>query len=72
MDLVANAVMLQNVADLTDVVAKLGDAGHTVTKEHVQRLSPYTREHIRRFGQYDLDMNALPPPLMSRELIVAA
>ena len=72
MDLVANAVMLQNVADLTDVVAELGDAGHTVTKEHVQRLSPYMREHIRRFGQYDLDMNALPPPLISRELVVAA
>ena len=72
MDLVANAIMLQNVADLTGVVAELADAGHTITKEHVQRLSPYMREHIRRFGQYDLDMTALPPPLMSRELVVAA
>ena len=25
--------------------------------------SPYTREHIRRFGQYVLDMADLPPPL---------
>ena len=24
--------------------------------------SPYTREHIRRFGQYVLDMADLPPP----------
>ena len=72
MDLVANAIMHQNVADLTDIVAELANAGHMATKEHVQRLSPYMREHIRRFGQYNLEMNALPPPLMSRELVVAA
>jgi hypothetical protein len=26
-------------------------------------LLTYTREHIRRFGQYVLDMADLPPPL---------
>ncbi|WP_247882892.1 transposase [Azospirillum sp. TSA2s] len=29
----------------------------------VRALSPYTREHVRRFGQYVLDMNDLPGPL---------
>jgi hypothetical protein len=37
--------------------------GHRVTPELVACLSPYTREHIRRFGQYALDMDDLPAPL---------
>ncbi len=55
--------MLQNVADLTDVLNTLIAEGYPVTRELVARLSPYLREHIRRFGQYDLDMNKVPNPL---------
>ncbi|MFL5134578.1 MAG: hypothetical protein ACJ8C6_08485, partial [Microvirga sp.] len=35
--------------------------GHPVTPALDSCLSPYTREHIRRFGQYVLDMADLPP-----------
>jgi hypothetical protein len=54
MDLVANAVMLHNVADLTDVLSAMVDEGLPVTRELVSHTSPYMREHIRRFGQYSL------------------
>jgi cysteine synthase len=37
--------------------------GYPVTKALVGRLSPYMREHIRRFGQYVLDMDEMPQPL---------
>ena len=37
--------------------------GHPVTPALVACLSPYIREHIRRFGQYALDMSDLPRPL---------
>ena len=37
--------------------------GYPVTKELVGRLSPYMRKHIRRFGQYVLDMDEIPEPL---------
>ncbi len=63
MNLVANSVMLQNVADLTDVLNTLVADGYPVTQELVARLSPYLREHIRRFGQYVLDMDDVPDPL---------
>jgi len=63
MNLVANSVMLQNVADLTDVLNTLVADGYPVTRELVARLSPYLREHIRRFGQYVLDMDDVPDPL---------
>jgi hypothetical protein len=51
MNLVANAVMLQNVVDLTGVLKAAAAEGYPVTKELVGRLSPYMRKHIRRFGQ---------------------
>jgi hypothetical protein len=50
--LVANAVMLSNVADMTTTLAAMDGDGHAVTPALVGCLSPYTREHIRRFGQY--------------------
>ncbi len=68
MDLVANTVMLHNVSDLTDVLTGMAGEGWPLTKELVGRLSPYMREHIRRFGQYVLDMDVLPPPLVPKSL----
>jgi len=68
MNLVANAIMLQNVVDLTDVLNAASAEGYLVTKELVERLSPYMRGHIRRFGQYVLDMDKKPEPLGSEAL----
>ena len=66
--LVANAIMLSNVADLTDVLSAMAKDGHPVTPALVACLSPYIREHIRRFGQYVLDMDDLPEPLNPQPL----
>jgi hypothetical protein len=68
MDLVANAVMLHNVADLTDVLSDMVDEDMPVTRELVSRISPYIRDHLRRFGQYSLDMEDLPPELHPQPL----
>ncbi len=64
--------MLHNVVDLTEVLANMDLEGHTITKELVGRLSPYMREHIRRFGQYLLDMAKQVPPLEPKPLPIAA
>jgi hypothetical protein len=61
--LVANTIMLSNVADLTTVLSDMAADGHPVTPALVAGLSPYTRSHILRFGQYALDMANLPEPL---------
>jgi TnpA family transposase len=66
--LVANATMLSNVADITHVLTSMARDNHPVTPELAACLSPYTREHIRRFGQYVLDMNDLPGPLTPQPL----
>ena len=70
-DLVANAVMLHNVVDVTNVLYDLQLEGICVTPEMVSRLSPYLTEHIRRFGQYLLDMATQPGPLQPKPLFVA-
>ena len=61
--LVANAIMLSNVVDMSAALAAMAEAGEPVTPDLVAALSPYGREHIRRFGQYVLDMEDLPAPL---------
>jgi TnpA family transposase len=66
--LVANTIMLSNVADLTNVLASMAADGLPVTPDLVSSLSPYIREHIRRFGHWVLDMDNLPEPLDPRPL----
>jgi TnpA family transposase len=61
--LVANAIMLSNVADLTKVLSPMAIDGYPVTPELAASGSPYMRKQIRRFGKYDLDMDDLPDPL---------
>ena len=68
MDLVANAIILHKVADLTDVLSAMVDEGLPVTRELVSRISPCMRDHLRRFGQYTLDMDEQPPTLHPRPL----
>jgi hypothetical protein len=41
---------------------------HPVTADLVASISPYLREHIRRFGKFSLDMANLPKPLNPQPL----
>jgi hypothetical protein len=58
--LVANAVIFHNVVDLTDVLRDLLKAGHLISREDVAALSPYMTSHIKRFGDYLIDMETVP------------
>ena len=61
--LVANTIMLPNVADMTKVLSNMAAEGRAVTPALVARTNPYLRGHILRFGQHALDMGNLLPPL---------
>jgi TnpA family transposase len=60
-ELVGNAVMLQTVADQTQVIRQLVEEGYTVRAEHLERLSPYATQHLKRFGKYPDDFGAYEP-----------
>ena len=60
--------MLQNVADLTQALKELKAEGLAFTREDVARLTPYQTRHIRRFGDYVLDLENKPAPLNEEEV----
>jgi len=53
--LIANAMMLQNIIDYTNIILELQLEGHTITQHDVSGLSPYITEPFKRFGV--LEMN---------------
>jgi TnpA family transposase len=61
--LVADAVIFQNVIDQTRIIQELLTEGYKVTAEDLKFLSPYLTAHIKRFGEYVLDLSEIPPPL---------
>jgi len=63
MDIIANSIMLQNVADLTEVLNTMAEEGFKITPELIAGLSPYMCESILRFGKWNLDMQELPNQL---------
>ncbi len=72
MDVIANAVMLQNVADLTNILNDMANEGFKITPELVSSLSPYMRENILRFGKWSLDMNDMPEPLQPKPVPIVS
>jgi hypothetical protein len=61
--LIANAVIFHNAVDLTEILQKLKREGYLIDNEDIKALSPYLTEHIKRFGDYLLDMQTLPKRL---------
>jgi hypothetical protein len=62
-DLLANALILHTVVDMSVALERLGARGYQVTPEAVRALSPYTTRNWKRFGEYAINVAAVPPPL---------
>lgn len=62
-NLVANALIFQNVIDQTKIIIGLMSEGFTIKAEDLATLSPYQTAHIKRFGDYVVDLSQVPPPL---------
>src|SRR5262245_25073714 len=70
-DLVANCVIFQNVIDVSRILHELMAEGYSVKREDVAALSPYLSRHIKRFGDYVIDLSVIPQPLSDIELSLA-
>lgn len=51
------------VVDQTRILRILKKEGFPVNRESVATLSPYVTGHIKRFGDYIIDSNAIPEPI---------
>ena len=49
---------------MTRILRQLQAEGYPVTRDILARISPYLTEHIRRFGEYVLDLSQVPEPLV--------
>jgi len=70
-DLVANAVIFYNVVEQTRIIRSLMRQGWNISREDLAVLSPYITSHVKRFGDYVVDVDAVPDPY-ERDLPLAA
>jgi len=61
--LVANCMILYNVFVVSKELQKLALEGREFDERAVTALSPYIRQHINRFGHYELDLTQHSPPI---------
>jgi hypothetical protein len=64
-ELLANSLILQNAADITEVLKALAKEGYEIRREDVAQLSPYLTGHVKRFGDYVIDLDSVPGSLDS-------
>ena len=53
--LIANAMMLQNVIDYTNIILELQLKGNTILQEDAAGLSPYMTDPFKRFGVIEMN-----------------
>lgn len=54
--LLTNMVILQNVIDMSRIIQQLRREGWSITREDLEGLCPYLTEHLKRFGDFFLDL----------------
>ena len=64
-DLVAACVILQNTVDMMRTLQDLAAERKTVRRVDLSFLSPYVTSHVKRFGEYTLDLHKPPEPWLS-------
>ena len=60
---IANCVMLDNTIEISAALNRLAQEGLVATIDELAALSPYQTRHIKRFGNYELDVTAIPVPI---------
>lgn len=67
-DLVSACAILQNTVDMMRTLQDLAGEGKTVRGADLAFLSPYATSHVKRFGNYTLDLDKPPEPWLSEPL----
>lgn len=65
--ILTNAVILQNTVDMSNVINQLSAEGMLVRKSDLAYLSPYPVGHLKRFGEFVVDLHNTPEPIDSSQ-----
>src|SRR5205807_7569663 len=60
--LLTSCVILDNTVEISAALNTLAREGYLLTIDEVAALSPYQTRHIKRFGNYEIDLEAVPTP----------
>lgn len=55
--LVANLLSFHTLVTMSSTLKQLQQEGTVINKEAIERLSPYRTGHIKRFGNYEINLN---------------
>jgi len=70
-DILTDSIILQNIVDETNIIGQLKNEGYNIKKDDAGFLSPYLTGHIKRYGDYIVDMNHVPKDItVSRSLVL--
>jgi hypothetical protein len=58
--LLTSCVILDNTVEISTALNTLASEGYLLTIDEVAALSPYQTRHIKRFGNYEIDFEAVP------------
>jgi TnpA family transposase len=61
--ILANCLMLDNTLEISAALNRLAEEGLVATIDELAALSPYQTHHIKRFGNYELDVRTVPVPI---------
>jgi TnpA family transposase len=62
LDLVASSIILQNTVDMSLAIQTLMAQGEVIPRRHLAALSPYLTRHIKRYGDYVVNLQNIPQP----------
>lgn len=68
-ELVSNALIFHNVVDLTHVLRSLSKESYEVHDDDISHLSSYLVSHIKRFGEYTINLETEPQPVDGRLIL---
>lgn len=57
--IVTNSIILQNLIDISEIIFQMKNEGYKILREEIALLSPYLTEHIKRFGDYIIDLTPI-------------
>jgi TnpA family transposase len=61
-DLVASSIILHNTVDMSLAIQTLMARGEAVNHRYVKALSPFITRHIKRYGDYVVNLHNIPQP----------
>ncbi len=64
-DIITNSVILQNIIDMSEIIYQLTQEGAEIREDDIACLSPYLTEHIKRFGDYLIDVRITPAKIIN-------